>query len=238
MRRKSACQGRGEFSSQIFPIPAPTTPKRRPWVASNAYFPPRGCLVFPQRNPDMAQHFLLSAECRNFARSELNAMSDAQILGLMARLRWGDEHKQVCPGCGVVDQHYFRKARSQWRCKHCGRDFSVTSGTPFHGHKLPLRDILNSIYSFVVHADGISAAMLCRELGCQWRTAWLLQSKLREVIIKYRPLEPMSGITQMDGAYFCGKRRSVNKHGYRDKSMIGAAICWWKEPRPASFWNR
>lgn len=153
-------------------------------------------------------------------------MSDEEIIKLMAKLRWGHDDKQVCPSCGVLDSHYVRKARSQWRCKHrpCGRDFSVTSGTPFHGHKLPLRDIVSSIYTFVVHANGISAAMLCRELGCQWKTAWLLQCKLREVIIKYRPLEPMSGVTQMDGGHFGGKRRSVNKHGYRNKETMNAAI--------------
>lgn len=174
----------------------------------------------------MAQHFLLSAKCRDFSRSELNQMSDKEIIKLMAKLRWGHDDKQVCPACGVLDSHYERRARSQWRCKHrpCGRDFSVTSGTPYHGHKLPLRDILSSLYTFVVHANGVSATMLGRELGCQWKTAWLLQCKLREVIIKYRSLEPMSGVTQMDGGHFGGKRRSANKHGYRNKETIGVAI--------------
>jgi hypothetical protein len=39
----------------------------------------------------------------------------------------------------MVHRHYFRPTRKIWRCAGCQEDFSVTSGTIFAFHKLPLR---------------------------------------------------------------------------------------------------
>ncbi len=173
----------------------------------------------------MAQHFLLSSGSRDFCRTDLSSMDDNQVLSLLCKLRWGSEHQQVCPKCGVVDSHYWRAKRNQWRCKHCARDFSVTSGTAFHGHKLSLRQILGAIFSFVINVKGIAACMLSRELGCTWKTAWLLTCKLRETIIKGNVYEPVDGLAQMDGAYFGGKRRSPNKHGaQRDDKAVARKL--------------
>ncbi len=173
----------------------------------------------------MAQHFLLSAECRNFSRRQLESLSDEQHIALMARLRWGSETCQVCPACGHVAKHYWRANRQQWRCRSCGRDFSVTSGTAFHGHKLSIRDILTALYTFINSAKSVSATELARELGCQWKTAWLLTQKLREAILKSNRYTPVEGIAQMDGGYFCGKRRSPNRHGQqRDERAIADKI--------------
>jgi hypothetical protein len=57
--------------------------------------------------------------------------------------------KEVCwggmPDCGVIDKHYFQRTRKQWRCKDCSHTFSITSGTIFAFHKLPLKVYLAGI---------------------------------------------------------------------------------------------
>lgn len=179
----------------------------------------------------MAQHFLLSAECRDFSTRHLNAMSDEEIHLTLCELRWGSRDMQVCPGCGQIDRHYPRRARQQWRCRGCSRDFSVTSGTAFAYHKLSLRDILGAILFFIVEAKGIAACKLSRLIGCTWKTAWLLTSKMREAIIKQNTYAPVEGTAQMDGGYFGGKRRAANKHGSQRDDKAVAAKLQAKDPR-------
>ena len=58
--------------------------------------------------------------------------------------------REVCPHCGSTDPHYFltpqgegRKTRTGtvsvrrvWKCKSCRKQFSVTTGTIFHGTRV------------------------------------------------------------------------------------------------------
>jgi hypothetical protein len=184
----------------------------------------------------MAQHFLLSAKCRNFSRSQLNALTDEEQIALMARLRWGPNGEQVCPACKLAAKHHWRANRQQWRCRDqaCRRDFSVTSGTIFHGHKLSVREILTAIYTFVNSTKSVSAAALARELGCQWKTAWLLTQKIREMLLKSNDYETLlKGTVEMDGGFFCGRYRAPNIHGtHRDERAIADKI---ENRRPMAY---
>jgi transposase-like protein len=162
---------------------------------------------------DMAQHFLASKFARNLPIHEITTLSNDQLLPLFAQARWSSETEQCCPDCGVIRSHYFLRQRRKWRCKDCGKEFSVTSGTVFHASKLELSEIALAIYNFNNSANGVSASELSRTLGIQYKTAWLLNMRLREAILKSRPDEPMSGTVQVDGGYFGGKRRNANRRG-------------------------
>jgi len=43
----------------------------------------------------------------------------------------------------------------RWRCKACRGDFSITSGTLFAWHKLPLRTYLLAVAGFCNEVKGI-----------------------------------------------------------------------------------
>jgi transposase-like protein len=177
----------------------------------------------------MAEHFLLSASSRDFSRADLESWSEDEILKVLSELRWGSRDSQVCPSCGQIDRHYWRAARKQWRCKGCQRDFSITSGTAFSHRKLPLKQILRALFSYVVSVKGIAACQLSRELACTWKTAWLLTCKCREAIIKQNQYSAVQSVAQLDGGYFGGKRRAANKHGsQRDDGAIAAKL---EDPR-------
>src|SRR3954454_10559557 len=94
----------------------------------------------------MAQHFLLSAAARSLSPAKVARMSDRGAENVFLRLRWPEtDGKPLCPRCGCQICYDCRRSEHQprWRCKACGADFSVTSGTLFAWHKLPLRTYLS-----------------------------------------------------------------------------------------------
>ncbi len=159
----------------------------------------------------MSQHFLLTAEARSLSVREVFALSDEEAFDLFRELRWGKGKEVVCPECGVVERHWFLPSRRQWRCKACAHTFSVTSGTIFAHHKLPLRVYLGAVALYTNAVKGLSALQMCRDLGVQYKTAFVLMHKLRESLIVQREETPLSGEVEMDGAYVGGHVRPQNK---------------------------
>lgn len=95
----------------------------------------------------MAQHFLLSAKARSLSLMQIFTMTDDEAFDLFKESRWGTGNP-VCPSCGCIEKHYFIRTRKQWRCKSCKHTFSITSGTLFANHKMPLRIYLGAIALF------------------------------------------------------------------------------------------
>ena len=58
----------------------------------------------------------------------------------------------------------FFKGAPRFRCKGCKKDFSITAGTLFASHKLPLRCYLAAIAIFCNEVKGKSALALSRDL--------------------------------------------------------------------------
>ena len=159
----------------------------------------------------MHQHFLLTAAARTLSVREVFELSDEQAFNLLRELRWGPGEEEVCPECGVVECHWFLPSRRQWRCKACGHTFSVTSGTIFAHHKLPLRVYLGAVALYTNAVKGLSALQMGRDLGVQYKTAFVLMHKLRESLMVQREQAPLSGEVDMDGAYVGGHVRPKNK---------------------------
>jgi rubredoxin len=101
-------------------------------------------------------HFLLSAAARTLSLREAFALTDEQAFALFGEVRWGRDADPVCPSCGVAEQHWFLASRRQWRCRACGHTFSVTSGTLFAAHKLPLQVYLAAIAIYTNAVKGLS----------------------------------------------------------------------------------
>ena len=159
----------------------------------------------------MPQHFLLSAEARSLSVREIFTLSDDQAFDLFRELRWGKCGEVICPACGVVERHWFLASRQQWRCKACAHTFSVTSGTIFAHHKLPLRVYLAAVALYTNAAKGLSALQISRDLGVQYKTAFVLVHKIRESLMEQRDETPLSGAVEVDGAYVNGHVRPHNK---------------------------
>jgi hypothetical protein len=71
----------------------------------------------------------------------------------------------VCPHCGGLNAYECRRPNGllRFRCRACREDFTITSGTLFAFHKLPLRGYLAAIATFCNEVKGKSALAISRD---------------------------------------------------------------------------
>ena len=175
----------------------------------------------------MSQHFLLSARARSLSLATVLRMTDKQAETMFAALRWADTNgKPVCPHCGCPTVYEARRPSGalRFRCKACRKDFSLTSGTLFAFHKLPLQTYLAAVVIFCNEVKGKSALALSRDLGVQYKTAFVLSHKLREAMsieVRGYKLGGVGKTVEVDGAYFGGYVKPANhKENRRDRRLV------------------
>jgi transposase-like protein len=115
-------------------------------------------------------------------------------------------------------------AAPRFRCRACQCDFSVTSGTLFASHKLPLRAYLAAIAVFCNEVKGKSALALSRDLGVSYKTSFVLLHKLREATaeeMKGRVVGGEGEAVEVDGGYFGGYIKPANhRENRRDRRLV------------------
>jgi len=166
------------------------------------------------------QHFLLSAQARTISVAQVARLSDEDAFNLFKSVRWADnEGNPVCPHCGNKACWSFN-TRKIFKCKACEKQFSVTSGTIFANRKLPVRDYLLAIAIFANAHKGISALQLGRDLGVQYKTAFVMAHKIRESLGNEVQNTTLEGEVEVDGAYFGGYVKPTNwKENRRDRRL-------------------
>jgi len=172
----------------------------------------------------MAQHFLKSADARTLTLAQVMKMTDADAETMFRNLRW-ENGEPTCPHCGGVRITENRRPSGVLRflCKDCRGDFSITSGTLFAGRKLPVRQYLLAIVIFCNEVKGKSALALSRDLGVQYKTAFVLGHKLREAMAQEMKGMRLGGdgeTVEVDGCYFGGYVKPANfKEHRRDRRL-------------------
>jgi transposase-like protein len=153
--------------------------------------------------------------------------TEADAYTYMESLRWPDG--PVCPHCHSRADHYFltpktgtdaRKTRTGsmsqrrvWKCKSCRKQFSVITGTVFHGTKVPLHTWIMVVFEMAANKNGIAAREIARKYGVAPRTAWFMTNRLREAMKNLAPERLISGTVVADET-FIGPTPS-NQHGYK-----------------------
>src|SRR5258706_8121492 len=133
----------------------------------------------------MAQHFLLSAKAKTLSLASVFRMTDAEAEEAFRKVRWSETNGEpVCPHCGGLDayENPRPKGAMRYRCKACGKDFTVTSGTLFASHKLPLKAYLAAIAIFCNEVKCKSMLAISRDLGLSYKAAFVLCHKMREAM--------------------------------------------------------
>jgi transposase-like protein len=78
-------------------------------------------------------------------------MTDTGAEAVFRKVRWPETNgAPVCSHCGGLNAYECRRQNGllRFRCRACRADFTITSGTLFAFHKLPLRGYLAAIAIF------------------------------------------------------------------------------------------
>jgi transposase-like protein len=169
----------------------------------------------------MAQHFLLSSAAKTLSLASVFRMTDEEAEATFCKVRWADTNgAPVCSHCGGLDAYDCRRANGtpRFRCRACKKDFSITAGTLFASHKLPLKAYLAAIAIFCNEVKGKSMLALSRDLGLSYKAAFVLCHKMREAMateFKGRVIGGEGKIAEVDGGYFGGYVKPANLKQHR-----------------------
>ncbi len=166
--------------------------------------------------------------------------SEASAYLLLEELRWPSG--PVCPHCGNLKAYFLKPAngvsrasgpnrklsqRRVWKCAKCRKQFSVLTGTIFHGTKVPIETWLMVMVQMCSAKNGISAREVERMHGVTPETAWYMLHRLREAM-KREPLVGMlSGTIVADETWVGGNpknkhasKRGVSRQGSTEKTPV------------------
>lgn len=144
--------------------------------------------------------------------------TEGDAYAFMEQLRWNGTPE--CPHCGGTERISFlnpadgvsRKTRTGskserrvWFCGPCRKQFSVLTGTIFHGTKISLRKWLFVIFEMCANKNGVAAREIERKYDLTAKTAWFMLHRIREAM-KREPLAGMlRGTVVADETYIGGK---------------------------------
>ena len=163
------------------------------------------------------QHFLLSSRARTLSLVQCLRMTEAEAETEFRKVRWPEtDGEPICCHCGSLTAYECRRPNGspRWRCKDCGKDFTITSGTIFSAHKLPLRLYLGAIAVFCNEVKGKSMLAMSRDLGVQYKVAFVLCHKMREAMAADTHGLTIGGegkVVEIDGMFAGGYVKPANR---------------------------
>lgn len=156
-------------------------------------------------------HWLKRPESRTLTIDDIYAMGEDGCRQIFLQARW-PEGKPICPACGS-ERIYHIATQKRFKCANsaCNKFFSITSGTVFAHKRLSYRTLLLLVRAMAVHAKGAASLWLSHDYGCDYKTAWVMTEKLREVMFIDQKDVFLVGDVEIDGAYFGGYLKPANK---------------------------
>jgi len=160
------------------------------------------------------------ADTWNIGKLSERLQTEADAYLLMEQMRWGD--RPVCPHCDSERVHFLnpengttRKTRTGnkserrvWFCGACRKQFSVLTGTVFHGTKISLRKWLFVVFEMVSSKNGVAAREIERKYGLTNKTAWFMLHRVREAMQQGPLASMMSGTVIADETWIGGRERN------------------------------
>jgi hypothetical protein len=148
-------------------------------------------------------HFLNTPAARSLSIAQVLRLSDEEAFATFQQIRFAaNDGAAFCPHCGCATAYTLTETPIRWKCSACRRKFSVTSGTIFHSRKLAIRDYLAVIALFCNGVKGTSSLQMSRDMNINPKSAFVLLHKLREAMGATLDDGELSGVVEIDGAYF------------------------------------
>jgi len=159
-------------------------------------------------------------------RDAITYFADQDVaLAFVRDLRWPDGVQ--CIACESKDVG-FLKTRRIWKCRECGRQFSVKLGTIFEDSPIGLDKWLPALWLLANCKNGISSYELARDLGVTQKTAWFMLHRVR-LAMQSRTFKKMRGEVEADETFIGGaakfmhkskRRRVIRGTGGMDKTPV------------------
>ncbi len=117
----------------------------------------------------------------------------------------------ACPACEGKN-HYYLKTRRIWKCKDCGRQFSVKLGTIFEDSPVPLDKWLTAMWLLASCKNGISSYEVGRAVGVTQRSAWFMMHRIRSAVQESSivKLGSSGSPVEVDETFIGGKARNMH----------------------------
>lgn len=129
--------------------------------------------------------------------------TEEQCRQAVAKGRWPNGYH--CDHCGGDEVCRFERGNSLiYQCKHCGHQTSLTSGTLFEHHHIPLTSWFIAFHLMSQSKNCISTLELHRHLDVNIKSATLLKHKIMQVMFDSDQETKLSGRIEVDDAYLGG----------------------------------
>src|SRR5439155_9459514 len=135
-------------------------------------------------------------------------------------LRWGksaccpDPHCQDKNVYQMKDRDGTRSKRYLWRCRKCGDQFTVRTGTVYEDSRLPLKHWCYAFWRASTSKKGVSALEIQRHCQITYKSALFLMHRIRYAMTPDPDNTPkLGGTVEVDELYVGGKpRRGTGPH--------------------------
>jgi transposase-like protein len=125
----------------------------------------------------------------------------------LAVLHWPNG-KAICPACSASDS-YFLNTRKVWKCKACGKQYSVKVGTIFEDSPVGLDKWLPTAWLIINCKNGVSSCEIARHLKVTQKTAWFMLHRIR-LAMQCGSFRKASGEVEVDETFIGGKARNMH----------------------------
>jgi len=137
-----------------------------------------------------------------------------------------------CPKCNH-NEYFNIKSRNRYQCKSCNYQASVTAGTIMDKTRTPLVKWFLAIHLMSSDKRGVSALSLKTQLGFKsYNTAWTMCQKIRRAMGKRNDDHVLSGIVELDDAFFGGSSQGGKRGRGTDKTAVLVSVSLTDKGKP------
>jgi transposase-like protein len=143
--------------------------------------------------------------------------------------RWGKT--PGCVHCGSVNVYKMvdsktgeRNKRFLWRCKDCGKQYTVRIGTVYEESRIELRHWCYAFWRAATSKKGVAALEIMRHCQISYKSALFMMSRIRFAMAPVPNREKLNGTVEVDETYIGGKPRLPNRGAKRGRGTTKTPV--------------